>query len=94
MQGKCANRLCSSLRTADEGKLFRLDLDIGNAAGENQRRTAYVWLCDSCAREMIPRIEVAGDTVLVMLGAKPHRAVPGHGLSAVQGNGLALPFLN
>jgi hypothetical protein len=86
MLGKCANRLCSSLRTGDEGKLFRLDIDIANTAGENQCKTAYVWLCDPCARQMSPRVEVAGDTVLVRLGAISH--------CAVQGNGFSLPRVN
>lgn len=75
MHAKCANRLCSSHRTGDEGKLFRVDLDIANTAGESQRKTAYVWLCDPCALQMRPSIEVAGDTVLVRLGAisrRPH----------------------
>ena len=86
MLGKCANRWCSSLRTGDEGQLFRLDIDIANTAGENQRKTAYVWLCDPCARQMSPRIEVAGDTVLVRLGAISH--------SAVHGNDLSRPRVN
>jgi hypothetical protein len=78
MPGKCANGFCSSLRTGDEGKLFRLDMDIGNTAGENHRKTAYVWLCDSCARRMRPWIEQAGNSVLVRLGAIPHRALHVH----------------
>ena len=76
MLGKCANNSCSALRTEHEGKLFRLDIDIGNTAGGTQRKTAYVWLCASCARQMSPKVSVTGDTVL-RLALTCHNAVHG-----------------
>lgn len=68
MVGKCANSWCSATRHhGHEGKLFRVDIDLGNAAGEHQQKTAYVWLCAKCAEELVPRIEVAGASVVVRL---------------------------
>ena len=68
MTGKCANSLCSAFRYRHgEGKLFRIDVDLGKKSGEHQWKTAYVWLCSRCAREMYPKIEVAGDAVRVRL---------------------------
>jgi hypothetical protein len=71
MFGRCANPACSTSRHPDQGKLFRLDVEIGNTAGMTKIKTAYVWLCDGCARRMNPRIEVAGNTVRVLLAALP-----------------------
>lgn len=67
MQGKCANSACSASRHPNEGKLFRLEIELGNAAGERQQKIDYVWLCTVCARQMNPRIEVSGNTVIVRL---------------------------
>lgn len=67
MLGKCANGLCSALHSKGDGKLFRLDIEIANAAGEAQLKTVYLWLCSSCARQMSPNVSVAGDRVLVRL---------------------------
>ncbi len=64
---KCANKSCSALHEQDEGRLFRLDIDVGNAAGETQMKTVYVWLCASCARRMSPKVLVEGDTVRLAL---------------------------
>jgi len=75
MAEKCANPLCSSLRRPDEGKLFRADIEIGNLAGRHQTKTAYVWLCDRCAVQMNPRIEVSGNTVRLLLAAIPPASV-------------------
>jgi len=67
MAGKCANNGCSTTRPHHEGKLFRLDINLGNKAGGNERKTEYIWLCARCALEMHPKVEVKGDTVLVRL---------------------------
>ncbi len=74
MSTKCANAHCSACHHPDEGKLFRLDLEIANTAGATQLRTVFVWLCSRCAREMNPRVEVAGNTVRVLL-ATIHGAI-------------------
>jgi hypothetical protein len=68
MSGKCANLGCSETGSSlHPGKLFRLDIDLGNAAGECQRKTVYVWLCSRCAQQLRPKVQVAGDTVRVHL---------------------------
>ena len=83
MVGKCANSWCPTTRRQHEGKLFRVDIDLGNTAGEDERRTAYVWLCAKCAEEMVPRIDVAGGTITVRLSRNvPVRVADGDGFSA------------
>jgi hypothetical protein len=67
MVGKCANRSCSAFRANTEGKLFRLDIELGNIAGKRQHKTDYVWLCAPCAQQMNPKVEVSGDTIIVRL---------------------------
>ena len=68
MSGKCVNRACSaSFRGPDEGKLFRIDIDIGSNSGGDERKTEYIWLCGRCARTMNPKIEVAGNVLTVRL---------------------------
>jgi hypothetical protein len=67
MVGKCANSWCPATRHHHEGKLFRLDIDLGNKAGETEQKTDYVWLCGHCAQEMHPTVDVTGDTVTVKL---------------------------
>ena len=67
MVGKCANSWCPTTRHHHEGRLFRLDIELGNTAGGTEQKTAYVWLCAKCAEAMVPTIEVAGDTVTVRL---------------------------
>lgn len=67
MAAKCANRWCPATRHHDEGKLFRLDLDLGSKAGRSERKTEYLWLCPACAQHMHPRVEVRGNTVTVRL---------------------------
>jgi hypothetical protein len=70
MVGKCANSWCPTPRHPrhrHEGKLFRLDINLGTMAGGDERRTEYIWLCDRCAREMHPKVEVNGDTIKVLL---------------------------
>jgi hypothetical protein len=66
MVGKCANSWCPTTRHLHEGKLVRLDIDLGNKTGV-ERRTEYIWLCAPCALEMHPKIEVHGDTVRLLL---------------------------
>jgi hypothetical protein len=67
MAVKCVNSFCNANRHHDEGKLFRLDLDIGSRSGEGERRTEYIWLCPDCAERMHPRVEVNGNNVTVRL---------------------------
>jgi hypothetical protein len=67
MAGNCANRWCSAPRLEDEGKLFRLDINLGNRAGGDERKTEYIWLCASCANRMHPKVEVSGNTVTLRL---------------------------
>lgn len=64
---KCVNRYCGATRHHDEGKMFRLDLDLGNKSGGGECMTEYIWLCPDCAQRMHPRVEVHGDTVTVRL---------------------------
>ena len=75
MSGKCVNRACSAIRGPNEGKLFRIDIDIGSNSGGNERKTEYIWLCGHCARTMNPKIEVAGNVLTVRLSAtEDHQA--------------------
>ena len=67
MVGKCANSWCPTTRHHHEGKLFRLDIDLGNKAGGDERKTEYMWLCACCAQVMHPKVEVNGDTVTLRL---------------------------
>ena len=67
MAGKCANRCCLTPRRPDEGKMFRLDIELGNKAGGNERKTAYIWLCARCAQRMHPRVQVTGSTITLLL---------------------------
>ncbi len=67
MIGKCVNSWCPATRHRHEGKLFRLDIDLGNKAGGSELKTEYIWLCARCAREMHPEVEVVGDTVRLRL---------------------------
>jgi hypothetical protein len=66
---KCANRSCAAVCRHDEGKFFRFDLDVGNTAGKFRSRTMYLWLCPRCARLLKPRVEVAGDTITLLLAS-------------------------
>jgi hypothetical protein len=67
MVRKCANSWCSATHHDDEGKLFRLDIDLGNKAGADEHKTEYIWLCAPCANKMHPKLEVNGDTVILRL---------------------------
>jgi hypothetical protein len=67
MVRKCANRWCATSPQHQDGKLFRLDFDLGNMAGGDEQKTEYIWLCAPCAKEMRPKVEVIGNTVTVRL---------------------------
>ena len=67
MVSKCANNWCSTTRRNHEGKMFRLDIDLGSLTGGNERKTEYIWLCVSCAQIMHPEVEVTEDSVLLRL---------------------------
>jgi len=67
----CENHLCTGSCPSDDGKLFRLDLEIASMAGATQRKIVFLWLCGNCARRMNPRVEVAEGTVRVLLAAAP-----------------------
>ena len=73
MPDKCANNWCLTTRHHQEGKLFRLDLDIGNKTGREERKTEYVWLCAQCALEMHPKVVITGDTISLRLAKNPAR---------------------
>lgn len=64
---RCANSSCSAMYEHEEGKLFCLDIDLGNMAGEFWRKEMYLWLCAQCAREMKPKVLIAGNTVRLVL---------------------------
>ena len=75
MYGKCVNNACSAVRGSNEGKLFRIDIDIGSNSGSDERKTEYIWLCGRCARTLNPRIDVAGNVLTVRLAAtEDHKA--------------------
>jgi hypothetical protein len=67
MVAKCANNWCLTLQRQDQGKLFRLDIDLGDKSGATERKTEYLWLCGHCAQIMHPKVEVAGDTITLRL---------------------------
>jgi hypothetical protein len=71
MPDKCANNWCLATRHHQEGKLFRLDIDLGNKAGGEERKTEYVWLCTPCALEMHPKVVIIGDTISLRLAKNP-----------------------
>ncbi len=67
MVRKCANSWCPTSPHLRDGKLFRLDFDLGNMAGGNEQITEYIWLCAPCAQQMRPKVEVTGNTIRVLL---------------------------
>jgi hypothetical protein len=74
MAARCANPACQAIRHEDEGKLFRIEVELGDKAGTRKLKTGSLWLCRRCVRKMNPKIEVAGNIVRVLLAAIP--AVP------------------
>lgn len=69
MAVKCVNRYCAATRHHNEGKMFRLDLDLGSRSGGDEQMTEYIWLCTDCAQRMHPTVEVSEDKVTVRLAA-------------------------
>lgn len=67
MADHCANPSCSASRHQDNGRLFCAEIEISGATEIHGRTTAYVWLCDGCARLMKPGSEVAGEIIRVLL---------------------------
>lgn len=76
MDAKCANSWCLTPKHQEQGKLFRLDINIGDKAGKSERKTEYVWLCGHCAQIMHPKVEVAGDTITLRLTKNDVSLVP------------------
>ncbi len=62
----CANKFCAN-PSHEYGRLFRLDIDIGDKSGGTEHKTEYVFLCDACAQKMRPVVEVVGDAIRVRL---------------------------
>jgi len=67
MSDYCANPSCSVSRHPDNGRLFCAEIEISGTTEIHRRETAYVWLCDGCARLMKPDSEVAGEIIRVLL---------------------------
>jgi hypothetical protein len=67
MSDTCGNPSCSVSRHPDNGKLFCAEIEIGSATERHQRTTAYVWLCDGCARQMKPESEIAGEIIRMLI---------------------------
>lgn len=86
MVGKCANSRCSTTRRHHEGKLFRLDIDLGSMAGKDERKTEYIWLCACCVLSMHPSVTVTGNTVTVRLSKNDPRGVAGTNTSSARVN--------
>lgn len=76
MVGKCANKCCLTPRDHKAGKVFRLDIDLGNKAGGSEHKTAYIWLCASCAEKMHPKVKVIGDTIQLLLSRNDPMRLP------------------
>jgi hypothetical protein len=67
MSDTCCNPSCSIPRKPDNGKLYCAEIEIGDATALRQRKVAYFWLCDCCARQMKPESEVAGEVIRQLL---------------------------
>ena len=86
MVGKCANSWCPTTRRHSEGKLFRLDIDLGSKAGVDELKTEYIWLCASCASTMHPKVVVTGNTVTLCLAKNLPARVADTNASSVRVN--------
>lgn len=64
MDSKCVNYWCSP--SYHEGKLIRVEFELGGPVGERQLKTMPLWLCARCARDMTPASEVAANTTAKM----------------------------
>lgn len=67
MPDTCGNPSCSVSRHRYNGKLFCAEIEISSATEVHQRKTAYVWVCDGCARHMKPESEVAGEIIRALI---------------------------
>ena len=67
MSETCGNPSCFVSRHPDNGKLFCVEIEITSATEVHQRKIAYVWLCDGCARQMKPESEVAGEIIRLLI---------------------------
>ena len=67
MSDTCSNPSCSVSRQPDNGKLFCAEIEMSSATEVHERKTAYVWLCDRCARQMKPESKVAGEIIQVLI---------------------------
>ena len=67
MSDTCGNPSCSVSCQPDNGKLFCAEIEISSATELYQRKIAYIWLCDGCARQMKPESEIAGEIIRVLL---------------------------
>lgn len=74
MNIRCANRRCSAVRRSNEGKLYRLDLEIASLRGGDEHRMEFLWLCEDCATHLRPRVQQRGDSVQILLSA--HQPAP------------------
>ena len=76
MSDICANPSCSVSHRPDNGMLFCAEIEISGTTEVHQRKIAYVWLCDGCARQMKPNSEVAGEIIRVLLTQSSAAAAP------------------
>jgi hypothetical protein len=76
MSDRCANPSCFVSRDPHTGKLFCTEIEISNTAAVLQRRTAYIWLCDGCARQMKAESEIAGEVIRGLLAASANTQTP------------------
>ncbi len=76
MAQTCANSLCTTARRSNQGKLFRLDIDLGSLFGTDEHLREYIWLCGGCAQQMRPKVEVTRDTVTLRLTKNDPIPVP------------------
>ncbi len=50
MLSKCVNPGCTAVfRYLHEGKVFRLERDLGDDSDKHARNFEYFWLCSTCA---------------------------------------------
>lgn len=68
MSDTCGNPSCSVSRHADNGRLYCAEIEITSETEAPQRKTAYIWLCHGCARQMKPESEAAGEIIRVLIG--------------------------
>jgi len=58
MSDICGNPSCSVFRHQNNGKYVCAEIEISSATELHQRKVAYIWLCNGCARLMKPESEV------------------------------------